>query len=47
MGGQLIGPFQAQADEPELPHEGPDNQGVLPDPVHFAEQQQAAESSER
>jgi hypothetical protein len=41
-GCQLLGPFQGQAGEPERLHERPDEQRILPDAVHFAEQQQAS-----
>jgi hypothetical protein len=40
-GGQILGPFQGQAGEPERQHERPDEQRVLPDSVSLAEQQQA------
>ena len=41
-GGQVLGPFQGQAGEPERLHERPDEQRVLPDAVYLAEQQQAS-----
>jgi hypothetical protein len=37
---QVLGPFQGQAGEPERLHERRDEQGVLPDAVHLAQQQQ-------
>jgi hypothetical protein len=41
-GGQVLGPFQGQAGEPERLHERPDEQRVLPDAMYLAEQQQAS-----
>jgi hypothetical protein len=41
-GGQVLGPFQGQAGEPERLHERPDEQRVLPDAMYLAEQEQAS-----
>jgi hypothetical protein len=40
-GRQVIGPFQGQAREPERLHQPTDQQRILPDAVHLAQQQQA------